>query len=609
MQREVEQRLGDEVAVADGVERVVERAWRSRGRRPSPPDRSAATCRPARRRRAATRRGARRSSSRRSTSRAERPAVGEQVVGEQHRLGPLEVGVAGQVGVARPPRRGRAAPPAGRRRGAATSTQLALAPQPQVGGHLVVAAARRCAAWRRPAPASSVTRRSTAVWMSSSDCGRTRTCRRPSRRSTVSSAASTASRSSSSSSPARARPRDVGARAGDVVAPQPPVERQADGVRHQLVGRAAGEAPVPQRRAGRRGRRLIVAVVRARRGRAGGRPSSSPVVRLGGDAQQRVVAGDRAEQAVERRCGRAPRRRRGRSPGGVRSTTRLAEHGDLGDPLAQHPAQLVDRREPVGLELGDGVHGLAAGHAHLDRAEVLEVARHGRLRGRDALARPSSSTSCGWLVDRVLADQPGDRLLALRPCSSRSSVAHPEQEGEQRRGRRAGGCGPAGTRRLRGPSITSAVDLHAAVGGQAVQEDRVRGGRGHQRVVDREALERLHARRLLGLLAHRHPRVGVHGVGAGDRLGRPVRAARRVAGAEQRRAARARRRRRRSRAGRRSARAAPSSAHDLGRASGRRCCSRRPRPRSGPARAPSALLHRQHVGERLQRVRRGRTAG
>ena len=44
----------------------------------------------------------------------------------------------------------------------------------------------------------------------------------------------------------------------------------------------------------------------------------------------------------------------------------------------------------------------------------------------------------------------------------------------------------------------------------------------HQRVVDRETLERLHPLRLLLVLAHRHPRVGVHDVGAVDGVGRPV---------------------------------------------------------------------------------------
>ena len=66
--------------------------------------------------------------------------MGQQVVGEQHRLGPLEVGVAGQVRVA-----GRFGP---RQQDVLQGDgqpgdldELALAPQPQIGGDLVVAAA------------------------------------------------------------------------------------------------------------------------------------------------------------------------------------------------------------------------------------------------------------------------------------------------------------------------------------------------------------------------------------------------------------------------------------------------------------------------------------
>ena len=49
--------------------------------------------------------------------------------------------------------------------------------------------------------------------------------------------------------------RDVRARAREVVGREPAVERQADGEREQLVGRALAEAAVPQRLAGRVGSR------------------------------------------------------------------------------------------------------------------------------------------------------------------------------------------------------------------------------------------------------------------------------------------------------------------------------------------------------------------
>ena len=81
----------------------------------------------------------------------QRPAVGEEVVGEQHRLGPLEVGVAGQV---------RSSPAASARasehvlqgddRAGRRSSELALAPQAEVGRDLVVAAAAGVQLGARP---------------------------------------------------------------------------------------------------------------------------------------------------------------------------------------------------------------------------------------------------------------------------------------------------------------------------------------------------------------------------------------------------------------------------------------------------------------------------
>jgi hypothetical protein len=147
-EREVEHGLGHEVAVADGVEAVVEHAGESevggvadgvdRQRRP----------------------GERAGAERRHVEAVDRgeepvdvasecPPVRQQVMGEQDRLRPLEVGVPRQVRVAGTERafeqhrleivdRPRA------------TEQFALAPQTQVGGDLIVAATGRCAACRRP---------------------------------------------------------------------------------------------------------------------------------------------------------------------------------------------------------------------------------------------------------------------------------------------------------------------------------------------------------------------------------------------------------------------------------------------------------------------------
>ena len=175
----------------------------------------------------------------------ERPAVGQQVVGQQHRLGPLHVGVAGEVGVA-----GRLGPgeqdvlqgddePG-------DVDQLALAPQPQVGGDLVVAAARRVqlGAGRSGQLGDAPLDRGVDVLVARDE--RERVAGQLVL-DLVERAEDRASTSSSVEQPGPLQAADVGARAGDVVAPQPAVERQADGVGEQGVGRPAGEATVPER--------------------------------------------------------------------------------------------------------------------------------------------------------------------------------------------------------------------------------------------------------------------------------------------------------------------------------------------------------------------------
>ena len=138
---EVEDRLGDEVPIADRVERVVEGA--------SEAEVGGSALRIDGKRRSGQRTGAQRGHvepvdglEEAVDVAPERPAVGEQVMAEQYWLRSLEVGIAGEVGVARPV-------------GAVGEHLLhahdlggdlekrALAPQAEVGGDLIVAAAGR----------------------------------------------------------------------------------------------------------------------------------------------------------------------------------------------------------------------------------------------------------------------------------------------------------------------------------------------------------------------------------------------------------------------------------------------------------------------------------
>ena len=163
---EVEQRLGDEVAVADRRRASWRTRRRSRAPSPSPPGRSAATCRPAPRRRAARRRGARRWR-RGGRRRGRTPSRGPAGGGPAAPAGPAGRGCSRGGTCRRRPRRGRAGRPAGRRRGGPRPSSSRLHHSRR---SVATWSLRLRAVWilAPAAPASSVTRRSTAVWMSSS---------------------------------------------------------------------------------------------------------------------------------------------------------------------------------------------------------------------------------------------------------------------------------------------------------------------------------------------------------------------------------------------------------------------------------------------------------
>ena len=243
---------------------------------------------------------------------------------------------------------------------------------------------------------------------------------------------------------------------------------------------------------------------------------------------------------------------------------------DLGDPLAHHPPQLLERRQPVGRELGDGVHGLAARHAHLHRPEVVEIARHGGLRRRDPFARRADRRAgAGWSPRAA----PISRAIVCWRWTLLITVATPSRNASAPRAawRRLWPCWNTA---LCGPSITSAVTSSPRYAGRQCM--KIAPGAAFDIAVSStvKRLERGHPILLVGLLPHRHPGVGVHRVGSVDRL-RDTPELRHGRGAEQRQplelgvvgvvAGRAR-----------EAQVHRRATRTPRRASGPRCCSRRP---------------------------------
>ena len=251
-QREVEEKLGDEVPVAHGVHRVREdRGEAQLGRGHGRVDRQR---RPGQRPRAQGR-------DVQAVARVHQPV---DVAQQRPRVGARGDGSTGRVG-----RAGGACSPAGPRRGSGRRTRAAPPPGRGRRARPRPAASRAnrrkvVATWslrlravcrRAPtSPQSSVTRRSIAMWMSSSSAARTNAPRSNSA-STSSSAATRRPPSASLKQPRGDQPGHVGPRAAQVVGVEDVVERVALGELPQRLRHGRAEAPRPERH-GRRGAAL-----------------------------------------------------------------------------------------------------------------------------------------------------------------------------------------------------------------------------------------------------------------------------------------------------------------------------------------------------------------
>ena len=283
--------------------------------------------------------------------------------------------------------------------------QLALAPQAQVGGHLVVAAA---------GGVQLGARRAGELGDAALDRGVDVLVRLDEHERTVADLALDLIERGEHrvalvvrDQPDPGEAAHVGARAGDVVAPEAAVERQARRVRHQRCVGAAFEAAVPQRRARHHAGPFDSMPARSRSVSAKRSPPAGSVATHSIVSSPATVPSKPFEPAAVERRGDdvgAPRRRA--------HDDEVAGARHLGDPLPHHAAQVVERGDTLGRELGHGVHRRPARHADLDRAEILEVARHGRLGCGDPLAGEQLH-ELRLVRHLVLLDQTGDRLLSL----------------------------------------------------------------------------------------------------------------------------------------------------------------------------------------------------